>query len=498
MGQSTGTVGMNPPARRTYEGRDMFEVAFTVRSPELLVPVLGQARVDQLIAVGQQVTSELDGRRVVSINSTASGGGVAEMMPVLLAYAGGAGIDGHWLVIEGDRELFAITKRLHNLIHGEPGDGGPLGLAERDHMMAVWDRNRPTATELIRSTDAVLIHDPQPTPMAQWLSELGTPVIWRCHIGIDEQNDYTRIAWDFLRPFLEPYVDMYVFTRRQYAPDWVPDDRLHVIRPALDPFSVKNRMISPADSLAILQTVGIVSGKPGRVATFQGSSGEDHLVVTPAAVVTDGLPSSDDPLVVQVSRWDALKDMGGAMQAFVNDEGCADAHLVLAGPDVSSVTDDPEGQGVLADVIALWHGLPADQRARVSIVCLSMDDPEENAIVVNALQRHARIIVQKSLKEGFGLTVTEAMYKSKPVVASAVGGIVDQIRPGVDGLLVDPHDLAATGRAIATLLADPVAAAQMGEQGHAAAVTEFMPDTSLLAWAQVLDEVVLSKLRSKP
>jgi len=332
--------------------------------------------------------------------------------------------------------------------------------------------------------------------MAQWLSALGVPVIWRCHIGVDEQNEYTRIGWDFLRPLLEPFVDVYVFTRRQYAPEWVPDDRPHVIRPALDPFAIKNRMISPADSVAILATVGIVSGEPSRVATFQRSSGEVQLVVTPAVVVTDGLPSPDDPLVVQVSRWDPLKDMGGVMTAFVNDEGCAGAHLILAGPDVSSVSDDPEGQVVLQNVTEQWRGLPAQQRARVSIVCLSMDDPEENAIVVNALQRHAQIIVQKSVKEGFGLTVTEAMYKGKPVVASAVGGIVDQIRPGVDGYLVAPHDLVAAGRAIAELLADPAAGARMGEQGHAAAVTEFMPDTSLLAWAQVLDQVVSSNLRS--
>lgn len=475
----------------------MFEVEYTVRSPELLEPVLGQPRVSRLIAVGRSVSAALAGRRVVSVNSTASGGGVAEMLPVLLAYAGGAGVAGRWLVLEGDPEFFVITKRLHHFIHGEPGDGGTLGQAERDHMMTCWQRNMSEAADLIRPTDAVLIHDPQPTPMAQWLSERGTPVVWRCHIGVDVANEYTRAAWDFLRPMLEPFVDVYVFTRRQYAPDWVPDDRLHVIRPALDPFAVKNRVIEAADALAILQTVGIVAGEPDRIAQFQRSSGITQDVKTPAVVVTEQLPTADKPIVVQVSRWDPLKDMAGVMAAFVNEPGCAQAHLILAGPDVSAVTDDPEGQGVLADVTAQWHALDAQQRARVSIVCLSMADPEENAIVVNALQRHARIVVQKSLKEGFGLTVTEAMFKGKPVVASAVGGIVDQIRPGVDGYLVEPHDLAGAGQMIAKLLAAPDVAAKMGEQGKAAAINQFMPDTSLLSWAQALDDAMAGKLTGR-
>ena len=465
----------------------MFEVNYCVRSPEVLGPVVGQSRVDSLVAVGQQVAEALDGKRIVSVNSTASGGGVAEMLPVLLSYAAGIGIDCRWFVLEGDPEFFAITKRLHHFIHGEAGDGGELGDAERDHMMAVWQRNVPDATSLFKSSDIVLIHDPQPAPMAAWLSELGTPVVWRCHIGADSQNDYTRRAWEFLRPLLEPFVDVYVFTRREYAPDWVPRDRLHEIRPALDPFAIKNVVVEPDDALATLQTIGIVAGEPDRVARFERSSGEEQEVRRPAVVVTDQLPEPDEQTVVQVSRWDQLKDMSGVMRAFVESSGCASAHLILAGPDVSSVSDDPEGQGVLAEVVEQWEALPAEQRARISIVCLQMEDPEENAIVVNALQRHADVIVQKSLKEGFGLTVTEAMYKSKPVVASAVGGIVDQVQPGVNGYLVEPHDLDAAGQAMAQLLADPEIATKMGKQGHAAAVAQFMPDTSLLAWAQVVE-----------
>mgnify|MGYP006354461593 FL=1 len=179
--------------------------------------------------------------------------------------------------------------------------------------------------------------------------------------------------------------------------------------------------------------------------------------------------------------------MAGVLSAFANEPGCADAHLVLAGPDVASVADDPEGLDVLNSVIAQWRELDEHVRARISIVCLPMDDPEANAIMVNALQRHAAVVVQKSLKEGFGLTVTEAMLKGRPVVAAAVGGIVDQIRDGGDGVLVSSTDVAQTGRARGELLADPERANRIGEAARRSVVAQFMPDTSLLLWAESIN-----------
>lgn len=471
----------------------MFEVEFPHRSPLVLEQVIGPDRVRHLVGVGAQVSEELAGRRVVSINSTATGGGVAEMLPVLLAYAGGAAVDGRWLVLEGSPDFFVVTKRLHHKLHGEPGDGGPLGSFEQAIMQEAFASNRSDAERLLRDSDIVLLHDPQPAAMARWLANRDMRIVWRCHIGVDEHNDHTREAWEFLRPLLEPYVDEYVFTRREYAPSWVPNDRLHVIKPSLDPFAPKNRELTDEQCRDILRSAGII----GPTEPYSVVAGDRGLIPIPPALITRAgpAPSATDRLVVQVSRWDPLKDMGGVMQAFADDPNCQDAHLVLAGPDVSSVTDDPEGQQVLAAVTAQWEDLDAQDRARISIVCLPMDDPVANALTVNALQRHAKVVVQKSLKEGFGLTVTEAMFKSRPVVAAAVGGIVDQIRDGVDGVLVDPHDLSATGQAIGELLSRPGNAELIGQQARAAVVAQFMPDSSLLAWADVLDAAAFSEPR---
>ncbi|NQU37254.1 MAG: glycosyltransferase [Actinobacteria bacterium] len=303
---------------------------------------------------------------------------------------------------------------------------------------------------------------------------------------MDQRNEYTEDGWEFLRPMLAPYIDQYVFTRREYAPSWVPNERLHVIKPSLDPFAPKNRELDQEHILAILEHIGILRSDSDE------PIGNHAPVERVADIVSEGpRPSADDQLVVQVSRWDPLKDMAGVMRGFLADPGCAQAYLVLAGPDVSSVSDDPEGQGVLADVIEQWKALPEADRQRIQIVCLPMDDPEENAFMVNALQRHAAIVVQKSLKEGFGLTVTEAMLKGRPVVASAVGGIVDQIRDGVDGILIqDPRDPVELGAALAKLLSDPEAAATMGREAKAAVVSQFLPDSSLNQWGQALDSAI--------
>lgn len=361
-------------------------------------------------------------------------------------------------------------------------------------MIAAVAKNEADAGRLLEPGDVVLIHDPQPTPLAAWLSARAVPLIWRCHIGFDHSNQYTEQAWEFLRPLIEPYIDEYVFTRREYSPTWVPSGRLNIIRPALDPFASKNIELDEPTVLATLQHIGILAGSPDRVPVFTRPAGSSGRVTRTARIVRDGpAPSMTTPLVVQVSRWDPLKDMAGVMHAFAHEPGCNDACLVLAGPDVESVSDDPEGKQTLTEVTEQWRTLPEEVRSRISIVCLPMDDPEENAIMVNALQRHAAVVVQKSLKEGFGLTVTEAMYKGRPIVASAVGGIADQIRDGIDGLLIeDPHDLRATGEAIASLLDDRVRAEEMGREANKTVIANFLPDTSLSDWARTLSAALAS------
>jgi trehalose synthase len=314
----------------------------------------------------------------------------------------------------------------------------------------------------------------------------GVLVVWRCHIGVDWQNDVTRAAWDFLRPYLAD-ANGYVFTRRRYVPAWMPEARTRIIPPSIDPFSAKNAELDAGTVQAILETIGIVRGGPpavpGRFPREDGTSGE---VTRAAAVIGEGRPGPADPVVVQVSRWDRLKDMPGVMRGFaehVAPEG--DGYLVLAGPAISGVTDDPEGGPVLDECAALWRSLPPAIRARVLLVTLPLDDIEENAAMVNAIQRHARVIVQKSLAEGFGLTVAEGMWKGRPVVGSAIGGIIDQIAVGTGILLPDPRDLEAFGAVVRGLLEDPGEADRLGRAAHARVRADYVGDLHLLRYADL-------------
>jgi trehalose synthase len=468
----------------------MHEVRLGPRAPEDLAPIIGPDRVEGLVSRdAAAMRSALRGHSIININSTPAGGGVAEMLQVLLPLTRGADIDARWLVINGDEEFFAITKRIHHHLHGEPGDGGRLGDAEANHYEQVMRRNFDELSAIVVEGDVVILHDPQTAGLAEYLSAMGVPVVWRCHVGIDGENEWTEDAWSFLRRYLEPYVDAYVFTRQPYAPAWVPGERLHIVRPSIDPLAPKNYDMTPDEVRSVLSYVGIVDGPSDGPVPFTRSDGTPGRVERFADVIQTGPPPPvDAPLVVQVSRWDPLKDMTGVMQGFVDGvlDG-SDAHLVLAGPVVTAVADDPEAAVVLHRAWEHWRGLRHHQRSRVQLVCLPMSDTEENAVIVNALQRHASVVTQKSLAEGFGLTVTEAMYKGTPVVASAVGGIVDQITDGDSGLLVQsPRDLNEFGATVSRVLHDPDLAKRLGEAGRQRAIDQFLPDTSLGQWERLL------------
>jgi trehalose synthase len=197
---------------------------------------------------------------------------------------------------------------------------------------------------------------------------------------------------------------------------------------------------------------------------------------------------------VQVSRWDRIKDMGGVLEAFVRHVDVDDARLALVGPAVKGVADDPEGEQVWEETVAAWRELPRDVRGRADLATVPMDDPIENALVINALQRHASIVVQKSLAEGFGLTVAEAMWKGRPVVASAVGGIVEQVVDGETGLLVhDPRDLVSFGAAIERLLRDPLEADRLGSNARIHVERHFLGDRHLLAYGVLVTELLAAE-----
>ncbi|HUO70335.1 MAG TPA: glycosyltransferase [Solirubrobacteraceae bacterium] len=458
---------------------------------EVEVQALDAARLESLIGAERMARYEetieatqeaLAGHSVVNVNSTATGGGVAEMLQTLLAYARGAGIDARWVVIEGDADFFAITKRIHNGLYGSPGDGGSLGEAERSHYERILRRNVDELRALVKPGDVVLIHDPQPAGMLDALKRAGARVVWRCHVGSDAPNEWTERAWAFLGPYLQ-HADAYVVSRAEFAPPGAEASRTHVIPPSIDPFSAKNEPASHRNVRLALSYVGLLDGESDPPAVpFMRRDGSPGRINRHVDVVQSGpAPPASAPLVVQVSRWDAMKDMAGVMEGFSRHvDHALGAHLVLAGPIVTGVADDPEAAQVHEDCVARWRRLPHAVRGRVHLACLPMADADENAAITNALQRHASVVVQKSIAEGFGLTVAEAMWKYRPVVASAVGGIRDQIRDGENGLLIDdPHDLRAFGSAVERLLGDREEARRLGANARIRALNDFLGDRHL-------------------
>ena len=315
----------------------------------------------------------------------------------------------------------------------------------------------------------------------------GARVVWRCHIGVDWENDATRAGWDFLRPHLAA-VEAYVFSRRSYVPGWIPAEQAWIIPPSIDPFSPKNQPLDDGTVRAILARLGVLDGAaPPVPAQFVRRDGEVDTVTRPAVIVGEGRPGPGDPVLMQVSRWDRLKDMAGVMRGFAEHVvPSADGYLMLVGPAVKGVSDDPEGAAIYADCLLQWHDLKPAAQARILLVTLPLDDIDENAAMVNALQRHATIITQKSLAEGFGLTVSEGMWKGRPVIGSAVGGIIDQVGDGTGILLRDPADLTAFGSAARLLLGDQDQVRRMGEAAHAYVRDQYVGDVHLLRYARLL------------
>jgi trehalose synthase len=431
--------------------------------------VLDPSRYRRFVHRLERAVDRLAGRRVWHVNSTEEGGGVAEMLHFLLGYLAGAGIDTRWAVLEGTGDFFTVTKRLHHRLHGRPGDGHDVDQVAR----GLYEQTlKETVAELRRQVspgDVVFLHDPQAAGLAPELKQLGATVVWSCHVGIDQPNDLARSAWEFLRPYVRA-ADAYVFSRPTYCWEGLDRGRMAVIAPCIDAFAPKNQPMAPPTVRAILQAAGILDARDGghAAALFRHLDGSPGRVLGRAEMIQDEPIPSEVPIVLQVSRWDPLKDPLGVVQGFIGHvPDRLGAHLVLAGPATGSVSDDPESEEVLQEVRRAVAALPTRVRARLHLACLPMDDLEENGAMVNALQRHADVIVQKSLAEGFGLTVAEAMWKARPVLASRVGGIQDQITHDRSGLLLDdPSDLAAFGRATATLLEDHEQAARLGREAH--------------------------------
>jgi trehalose synthase len=473
----------------------MREVPIGAQSIERFAPLWGEAPVRELLATAAKLKARLGDRVIWNINSTAAGGGVAELLRSLVAYVRGAGLNTRWDVLQGPPEFFRVTKRLHHALHGSLGDGSPLEGPAR----AVYDRvsreNASALGHLIHPGDVVLLHDPQTAGMILPLDQLGAKVIWRCHVGTEHRGEEVTRGWDFLLPYLGG-ARRVVFSRADYVPPAIDRQRLSIIPPTIDPFSAKNQPMDAETGNAILTYVGVVEGNvPQGHRAFLREDGSPGRVDRCAELLQLGpAPRLETPLVMQLSRWDGLKDPIGVMQGFarlVASGGVREAECLLVGPNPSRVADDPEGAEVFAQVVAAWRGLPEPLRRRIHLVNLPMDDVEENGAIVNALQRHAEVVVQKSLREGFGLTVAEAMWKERAVLASAVGGIQDQIEDGVSGLLLpDPCDLPGFGDRLRRLLDDAQLRKQLGARARERVRERFLGVHSLLRYAEVVAGVL--------
>jgi trehalose synthase len=457
-------------------------------SPERFRALLGDdySQVEDAIGAAGRL---LAGRVIWHVNSTSRGGGVAEMLLSLLAYARGAGVDVRWLTIDGNEEFFRVTKRIHNHLHGASGDGGQLGRPEREIYESALLESADELTRLARAGDVVYLHDPQTAGLAPHIKSREVSVVWRCHVGLDHPNELARSAWSFLLPYVEE-ADAYVFSRKAFAWEGLEEEKLWLVPPSIDAFSPKNQDLDAKAVRAIVARTGLAKND-GTAPVFTRQDGSRARVDRAAELDQEGPVPGDSPLIVQVSRWDQLKDPIGVLRCFAAHCRHVEAHLLLAGPSVAEVADDPEGDGVLAEVRAEWKRLPTDVRERVHLACLPMDDIEENAAMVNAIQRRADVVLQKSLAEGFGLTVAEAMWKARPVVASRIGGIQDQIVDGESGLLVDdPADLAATAAAIDSLLDDPDRAAAIGSAARERVRQSFLGTRHLVQYMGLIQEML--------
>jgi trehalose synthase len=446
-------------------------------------PLLGDAfaEVEQGAAAARE---RFRGRAIWHVSSTLRGGGVAEMLGSLLPYVRGAGIDARWVVLRERAEFFALTKRLHNNLHGEDG-GGDLGATERALYEKTLHKTGKRIARLLQPGDVVFLHDPQTAGLAPAARAAGATVLWRCHIGVDEPNETALAAQRFLLPDVRE-ANVRVFSRAAYRWPALEDAPAWTMAPSIDPFSPKNQELEGDAVAAILGAIGLCRRVPERAPRFSRADGTPGRVERAATILQEEPLRDGEFVVAQVSRWDRLKDHRGLLECFASELADADLHLVLAGPDTEAVADDPEGAAVWEGVCAAWRELPAERRCRSHLLSLPMADLEENAAMVNALQRRADVVVQKSIAEGFGLTVAEAMWKRRAVIASRVGGIQDQIVDGASGLLVEPRDLAALAARIRALQAEPQRAAALGEGAHRRVRERFLGISRLLDYGERL------------
>lgn len=396
-------------------------------------PIIGKSSLEEL----KILADKLSGKKILNINSTYIGGGVAEILARMVPFLNELGVETKWSVIKGDNEFFNITKKFHNALHGKKEE---FKESEFEYFLEV---NRKNSEEMEITGDIIFVHDPQPVALIQKRHEIGEKWLWRCHIDVSKPDER---VWNFIKEYVEQY-DASVFSAPNFAKKL--KIRMFLIYPSIDPLSNKNKELSDEQISAVLDKYGIDRKKP---------------------------------IILQVSRFDYLKDPVGVIKAFEIVRKTIPCQLILAG---GTATDDPESDKVLSEVKEV-----ADKNPDIHILLL----PPDSDIEINALQRAATVIVQKSIKEGFGLTVTEALWKGKPVVASAVGGILLQVKHKITGLLC--HSIEGAAYSIKTLLSNPEFAQWLGKNGHAHVkqnflITRHLKDYLLLFLSQYYKEELI-------
>ena len=373
--------------------------------------IVGKQNLEELYLLAEK----LAGQRIKMVNSTAVGGGVAEILNRLIPLLNDLGIPTQWTVMKGGEDFFEATKRIHNALHGEKLSISP-GLKE-----VFLEVSRENLRYIDLEQDVVVIHDPQPIVFVEGRDRTRAKWVWRCHI--DVSHPYEEV-WDFLKGYVDRY-DAALFSSPRFSkPLSIPQ---FLFFPSIDPLSDKNRELDSGFIDEVLERFHI---------------------------------PKDKPIVTQISRFDRLKDPIGVIKAYRLAKRHVDFQLVLAG---GGASDDPEGEMVLEEVRGEAGGDPD-----IHILLL----PPTSSLEINALQRASTLILQKSIKEGFGLTVSEALWKKKPVIGSAVGGIPAQIIPNLTGALV--YSIEGTAFQIRYLLTHPEEAKKLGNIGHQYVKEEFL------------------------
>ena len=391
--------------------------------------IVGRPLVDEI----RERAERLKGKRILHVSATAFGGGVSEILYTLIPLMIDVGLDCEWHVIYGREEFFNATKVMHNALQGNPQD-----LTEEQ--WEVWERyNKINAEQLSDGWDVCIIHDPQPAALASLVPGNARNWIWRCHIDLSTPNPATVSR---LLPYLQHYPAS-VFHLQQYVPDGI-DGHAHIVPPAIDPLAPKNMAFSPEDAVYICDQFGI---------------------------------DVDRPLLCQVSRFDPWKDPLGVIDAYrIVKEGIPDVQLALVG---SMATDDPEGWDFFNSTVAHADGDPD--------IHILNNLNNVGAIEVNAFQSYSDVVIQKSTREGFGLTVSEAIWKARPFIGGDVGGIPLQIADGESGFLVSTvEDCAA--RAL-EILRDPTLGKRLGRAGKERVRQRFLTPRLLRDWLQIFEDV---------